>query len=59
MPDKLVSISEAASRMTFVSEVGLYRWIKKGTVKVEVGPNGRMKMRESEVQRLIDWHNGE
>ena len=59
MSDRALSVSEAAKLLTFISEPTLYKWIRNGDVAVERAPNnGRMKIRESEVRRLLAFYQG-
>lgn len=58
MADRALSVSEAASLTPYASEVTLYKWIRRGEIAVEHAPNGRMKIRESEVRRINAWYEG-
>lgn len=53
-----LSVAEAARRMPYVSQGTLYRWVRSGEVKAERSPGGRMKIRESEVERINSWYEG-
>lgn len=58
MADKALSVPEAAALMPFLTETTLYKWIRKGEVAFERAPNGRKKIRESEVRRIVAWFEG-
>ena len=58
MLDRALSVPEAAALIPYVSEPTLYKWIRRGEVAVERAPNGRMKVRESEVRRINAWYEG-
>lgn len=58
MADRPMSVPEAAL-IVQVPRSTLYFWIKRGEVKAERSPGGRMRVRESEAIRIRNWLTGE
>ena len=58
MADKPLRVVDAAA-LAEIPRATFYSWIRKGEIRTERSPGGRLRVRESEALRIRAWLNGE